>query len=169
MNIMKPFLLFALMCLPACSSSHDGAVTFVEEASSEEQWPGKKIVLVIDEQKIGFVNYAQISSMVGWYALYELYVYPEYRNQGFAKQLLSHACETLFAHGAKKIFIQPGPFEFDAHVEEMEYAQRTQQLIKLYEEVGFVPASAWLRMLIMPYYKIAGISENPQYLMVRTK
>jgi GNAT superfamily N-acetyltransferase len=167
LRISASFVVLAFISF-VCAS-HTPQISFAEELPSEPQWPGKKIVILVDETPVGFINYAQLNSSFGWYALYELFIHPEYRSNGYAKELIKHTCDTLVKSGARKIFIQPGPFELGDQgqiIEIEDRAERLKNLVRLYSGSGFAPASKWLRVIAVPMYKIAGIPENPDYLMV---
>ena len=49
--------------------------------------------------------------MTSWYAIYSLYVYPQFRQQGYGTLLVKQICRILCKKKATYVYIQPGPFE----------------------------------------------------------
>ncbi len=74
----------------------------------------------------------------------DLYVYPKFRGQGYAKRLIQATCNEIFdTTQAQYIVIAPGPFEFENGVkvperELAEFEEKKNRLIKLYQTNGFV-------------------------------
>lgn len=120
----------------------ENRIIFLEEAPSEKEWDGKKIVMKRGKRKIGFINYASVNTTFGLYVLYELYIYPEYRGKGHAKTLINYTSQRLFNMGAAKIFIQPGPFEEEDNEElsDEEYKEKLLKIVDLYKNAGFKSA-----------------------------
>lgn len=70
----------------------------------------------------------------------DLYIHPQYRNNGYARTLLQHVCEQESQRYDLLILI-PHPFEVENNalvmLEQEEFTARQKQLINLYEKCGF--------------------------------
>lgn len=129
------------------------------------------IVYVVDEKEVGHVSIQKLP-LFSFYVLHTLYVYPEYRLNGYGRELIDYACNYLINANASKVYIQPGPFELDTEghlVRPMQqYKAREKSLITLYAKCGFSYASLPLRACAYLMYACMGIRENPKHLMVKT-
>ena len=160
-------LLFALctsLFLPAASfkTSRTSSGCLASEA---------RIKLESDNETIGYVYYTQLPCKI--YVVHSFFVFDQFRKQGNGKKLLEYVVKTLQAAGARLVFVQPGPFELN----HQQYAnlpagkERTlaiQRLVKLYKLNGFRMAPPLISWGARLAYKIAGIQEDPQYLMLRS-
>ena len=131
-----------------------------------------EISYYVGEKRVGFVNYTKIP-LTKYYVIYSFYIYPQYRHKGYGKKLFEHICNQLSNVGARRIYIQPGPFEIvNGCIENINDASRTeklQKLIKLYKKFGFDFINASMSWFVGVVYKIIGIDENPKYLMVKSR
>lgn len=129
-----------------------------------------KINLRNDNQTIGFVYYTSLLFKI--YIVHSYFVFPKFRNQGYGKKLLSYALSVLKDEGARLIFIQPGPFEiknnrFENLPRGSEREVSIKKLVKLYKSKGFNLAPKIISWGACPIYKLAGIDEDSQYLMIK--
>lgn len=119
----------------------------------------------VDGRPVGFVHCLKIPFC--GHILYNFYVYPAQRGNGYAKELLLYACDLLKKQHAKRIFIQPGPFEPGQEVI-TDYQERLEKLVSLYTWCGFHCVSPVVSMGARIVYDIVGIYEDARYLMVMT-
>ncbi len=127
-----------------------------------------KIKYYLDNEMIGFISYTQIPFYI--YAIHSFFIYPQFRNKGYGKELLIYTLELLEEQEASLIFIQPGPFEINNHYFENlppgeERLLKINLLIKLYQSVGFKTVHELIAKGVTCIYILAGINENPKYLM----
>lgn len=121
-------------------------------------------------KKAGFLSYLRIP-VINWYMLFNFYIYPEYRHEGYGKILFNKVLTDMIAKGATKIFIQPGPFELvDGNLvfpNKEEKEERIKKLVIFYEKYNFhLMSNRPLYKMMLLIYKIAGIEEDPRYLMI---
>ena len=127
----------------------------------------------MQDTEIGFLSSIKIPCF-NWYILYDFFVEPECRNNGYGRRLLAYAIAHAVKSGATRIFVQPGPFERKdeeyVSVVGTERTVRLEQLMKLYQSYGFTRATqGWGRCMIpllWCLYRMAGINEDPRVLMV---
>lgn len=120
-------------------------------------------------QKCGCISYAKVP-LIPVYILHSFYIFPEYRNKGHGTKLLMYACKYVQLLGAQRIYIQPGPFEYDDKAiskNDSIYAIKTQRLVKLYAKEGFMSTHIITSLLAIMVYKITGINEDARHLMVK--
>ena len=68
----------------------------------------------------------------------DLYVHPEYRGKGHARNLLAKTCTQIFSQGFKAVVLTPDPFEYeDKKPKSLNDEVKKQQVIKLYQKCGF--------------------------------
>lgn len=121
---------------------------------------------------IGFISYTKIP-LLPYYAIHSFYVYRHYRKQGYGEALLAYACKTIKHNGGKRIYIQPGPFEIQNNTlvaidDPILCEQQLQNLLKFYQKRGFEYVYTCTALSAHLLYKLMGIDENAQYLMVKT-
>lgn len=121
---------------------------------------------------ISFLRYTRVP-LSNKYVIHSLYTAPKYRNKGIAKKLILYTINLLKDKKAKAIYIQPGPFEIINKqstniIEPNERKYRVEKLIKLYKSIGFKPVSKMMSKLSTVLYKILGIQEDANCLMVLT-
>lgn len=131
-----------------------------------------KITYINNHCEIGYLYYEQFP--LNLFVIHSFFIIPKNRNQGHGLALLEFACCELEKAGARKIFIQPGPFEQISHgttklmgVPGHEQAVRLAQIVRLYKKAGFVRAPQGLSFGAKYLYKIIGIHENSALLMVK--
>ncbi len=126
----------------------------------------------VDNTLIGFVSFTKVP-LCNMYAIHSFYIYPKYRNKGYGKKLLAYTCNHVKDLGARKIYIQPGPFEIvdgrGENITDETREERIQKLIKLYKEAKFNFVNPFTSRCAYVLYKILRISENSEYLMVHAK
>jgi GNAT superfamily N-acetyltransferase len=122
-------------------------------------------------QRVGFIGYTKIP-FLPYYAVHSLYVYPEHRNKGYGRQLLTYACDYLASINAQRIYIQPGPFEIDSdgYLVDVPSAHelKMQLLIDFYKKHDFAIVDRWTVYSAHLLYKLLNIYEDSNYLMVKT-
>lgn len=124
----------------------------------------------LGNQKIGFVMYTKVP--LSLYVVHSLFIYPQFRNQGYGKKLLAYTCARLSSAGARVTFIQPGPFEITNHAlhnitASAERESKIQKLVKLYQVSGFKPVHRYLSRCVQLAYYLVGLPEDARYLMFR--
>ena len=68
----------------------------------------------------------------------DLYVHPEYRGKGHARNLLEKTCTQIFSQGFKAVVLTPDPIEYeDKKPKSLNDEVKKQQVIKLYQKCGF--------------------------------
>jgi GNAT superfamily N-acetyltransferase len=124
----------------------------------------------LGDQKIGFICYTKIL-VAYFYVIHSFYIKPEDRNKGYGGKLLAYTCNHLRSLGAKKIYIQPGPFEEVNGVMHNIYdesrASRIKRLIALYKRCRFQRVNKLISCGAQIVYKILGIDEDANYLLVK--
>lgn len=129
--------------------------------------PNTKIRYFVNQKQVGEISHTKIP-FLSWYALHSLYVDPKYRQRGYAKQLLQYACQCLQKKGATKIYIQPGPYEIQVKLETIGTREaKIQRLVQLYQTQKFTVVNKIISDCAKVIYKIIGIPEDAQYLLVR--
>lgn len=119
----------------------------------------------VADEYVGFVQYTKIP-LVKHYIMHTLYVHPAHRNRGYAKDIIRHTIDTLQAIGAKKIYIQPGPFELTSVQDQPSDRKiKIEKLVKLYKQIGFDSAGTITKAFASILYVIIGIDEDAHYLM----
>lgn len=128
----------------------------------------KKITYYYQDQQVGYLYYERLP--LSLFIVHTFFIRQENRNQGHGTALLQFACNKLKYVGARKIIIQPGPFEREGNkfidVPTNERTQRLDQLARLYKSVGFSPAPRIVRCLAKYLYKIINIDEDAHYLVI---
>lgn len=128
----------------------------------------KKITAHENGREIGYLYCEQFP--LSLFVIHTFFIQKENRNQGHGTALLAYACHELKKAKARKIFIQPGPFERQGSVHlpvaPQERAQKIQALVRLYKRAGFVPAPHILSRCAGYLYRLVGIDEDAQYLMM---
>lgn len=82
------------------------------------------------------VGYLCVKKFYSFAVLYNFYVYPACRRQGFGQELLMHTLGDLKARGFSKIFIQPGPYELsDSAFKKNNLREKVASLVRLYSRV----------------------------------
>ncbi|HEV2600836.1 MAG TPA: GNAT family N-acetyltransferase [Candidatus Babeliales bacterium] len=128
----------------------------------------KKITYYDGDQQIGFLFYEHLP--LSLFVLHTGFIEHQHRNQRHGTALLQFTCNELKRAGARKIIIQPGPFEqrdnklinIPAH----ERSEKLQRLVQGYQRAGFSPAPRYVCCLARYLYKIIGIDEDADYLMM---
>ncbi len=164
-------LIFLLIIFPlsALSQDSDKNLRFVYSQAPDLTWPGVKITLLKDDRPIGFVCTAHISKLLGWFVLYDLYIKKEFRGNHYATMLAMHALHMVTAQHAHKVYIQAGPFERDGtQLSQEDHIKRLEELKTGYANKGFTQAHVILRLLAQGIYRIIGIPEDSNYLLVYT-
>lgn len=156
----------AFLCLVVGQLS---ALSHFELQPSKEYAHDIDINLYEDNTRIGFISYTKVF-LVPFYIIHNLYVYPQYRWQGYGKKLLLYTCNIIKKLGAKRAYIQPGPFEIikgrTVGVGAL-YEQEMKRIIALYKKCGFRPIARATALFAVLLYKLMSIDEDARYLMVR--
>ncbi len=158
-NYIFPLLL--IFQLEYCSDS-----VFESTSSSSDT----EIKMYKDTNLVGFVSYRKIP-LVPWYAIHSLYVYPNFRSNGYGSALINHTCLLLKKKKATRAYIQPGPFELDDDtpicVSPENRKEKLHSLIRFYERLQFKKAHAGIRICASLFYFFAQIKEDADCLMVK--
>jgi len=139
---------------------------------SGSSWLHKTVTIdsYVDNKKVGFIAYDKIA-VVPFCVIHSFYIYPEYRNKGYGRRLLNYTCAYLKSCGAKKTYLQPGPFELDedGDVENNVPSRKLklQRLVKFYKNSQFAKTNRALSYCAALLYKCMHIDENSDYLMVK--
>lgn len=132
---------------------------------------GQRIEYFSDNHLIGFVSYAKVP-LLPIVIIHSLYILPDYRNQGHGSQLVTYVCNHSASQGAKRIYIQPGPFEIGPNGCLRTSAQPKEllvsKLVRFYKKHQFVEVSKAVSFLAMLIYAFLGIEEDATYLMVHS-
>ena len=124
----------------------------------------------IDDTQIGTIECTQLP--FSFYILHSFFVGAAHRNKGYGRDLLSRACNHVDIRNPRTVLIQPGPFEmsndgFTRVTEPDERESRLLRLCSLYEKAGFHKASKPVLLAAALLYKLIGLPEDAQYLMVK--
>ncbi len=103
----------------------------------------------------------------GTYIIYNFYIQPEDRNQGYGQDLLKYMCDQAQKRGASRIFVQPGPFELDRVLLNQDKEELLEKLLVFYEKESFQRASGFLKSVAGAFYSLIKINEDAHYLLVR--
>jgi GNAT superfamily N-acetyltransferase len=129
-----------------------------------------KITFFNDASPVGFLFVYKIPASRA-YVFYSLYVGNEHRNNGHGKTFLNRACDYMKDFGAKKIYIQPGPFEivngFICGQDDAMKRGNMERLVRFYKRCGFKVAKKALRKIVFIAYRAMKIDEDADFLMVR--
>ena len=173
--MMKNFLftlgLFFLMSLPIRVLPYHDDYKHTNQSRSNWLLTESEITYYVAGERVGYINYIKVP-LAPVYVLYSFYIYPLYRNKGLGKRLFAYVCDYLHGIGARRIYIQPGPFELDEGNEQIDITApdrelKLKRLIRFYKNNDFVFVNKALSFFASFLYKCIGISENPQYLMVK--
>lgn len=118
----------------------------------------------LEEKAIGQISYKKIFDTS--YLLHTLYIDPQYRGQRYSHSLVDSAQNHLSSL-AKKLYIQPGPFERGRQLEKAEKIVKSEKLIRLYTSYGFSPASVREKRVAYWIYKCFVIDDDSSLLMVK--
>jgi GNAT superfamily N-acetyltransferase len=144
------------------------SLNYIETAQSNFFDVGKTI-LVDNNIRIGTLTYAKLP-FLKWYILYDFYVRKDFRNKGYGTLLMETVLKKLLLKGARKIFVQPGPFELtydNLNLDEQKKEERLNKLIKFYARNGFfVINNTVITKGLALLYKVFGIQEDPQFIMM---
>lgn len=160
MGKMYPWLLFFLI---STASSIFGTIHMKIEETSCLTKTYKFTYLADNGEKVASVEIDAFPLSV--FVVHTLYTEPLYRNHGYAKSLHAFVCAQLKKEKARRVFIQPGPFEHDRGIPVQEYDKRMQMLISFYKKMDFTQASFPLRICACIVYPLLGIKEEAQHLM----
>lgn len=135
-----------------------------DEITSNLFYSSFRINYYIDKEEIGFIYYDKFP----WFnfsVLHTFYIYPPHRKQGHGKELLKYTCNLISLEKNTWIYIQPGPFELN----NINCSNETNliRLIEFYEKNGFTKVNKLVSYLACALYKIIGIEEDYNHLMVR--
>lgn len=166
MNFVKKLSLFILLFFSYVFPEQDQFK--IQLLKSGCCYQETKISYHISDARIGYI--CAVKLPFSQYALHSLFIIPEFRNQGYGTKLLKYTCDYLQQKGAKKIFIQPGPFDLiQDHYENIsdhnERAEKLQKLVNLYKRVGFKFTNKAISKIAWLICKIGNIDEDPKYLM----
>ena len=136
---------------------------------------GCQYVMSIGNQEIGMLSSIQMP-ILQWCIFYDFFVEAAYRGQGHGHFLLVHAIKQAKKTGVSKIFVQPGPFERVAgkyvSVKGTLRAAALNKLIRFYTSHQFKLLSGMTLRCVAFFlsiaYRLAGIGEDPRFLMVYT-
>lgn len=123
-----------------------------------------------ENEECGSITYNHYPFSI--FIIHSFFVPKQFRNQGIGTQLLIRTLEQMAPLQPHIIFIQPGPFELDKdcsqiHVPKEEYDNRMKILVNFYTKYGFRSALAIVKKTAQLLYKLCGIEENAEYLMVQ--
>lgn len=168
-NLRKSLYIIFFSCFFNLTSTD---YSFIKAKQDFGLLKGFKISFVLDNNEMGFLSYLKLP-LVRWYILYDFYIEPKIRSQGYGKHLLEMTLGEVLNTGASKIFIQPGPFELVNNkfvaLKANEHTMRMQRLIKLYGLYNFeLVNSKYLSKILALVYSCFGIDEDPHFLMMRT-
>lgn len=132
---------------------------------------GCKIDVHSNAVTIASISYVKLP-IFSWYIVFDFFVESEFRNRGIGKTLLSYVVQEIIDLGGKRIYVQPGPYERVGGIfvpsEGQEREERMKKLVKFYSDSDFKPAMYKKAVyLLCIFYKILGINENPDFLLVR--
>jgi len=168
--LKKHLILIFVICQSLNLSATQDDVFKTSLVGSNSLTTEVKINLEHGNQAIGFIYYIQLPFKI--YVIHSFFVFSQFRNLGYGKELLKYAMNTLKAAGAKLIFIQPGPFELKNQQSEnlpigVERTLSIKRLVKIYHLNGFKFAPRIISLGALLVYKAARIQEDPQYLMLK--
>jgi len=171
-RIINLLLLTVCIQTPTRICCQETALSISNIPTSASILKGQQLILQKDDKEIGSLSYVCMP-YIRWYVLYDFYIEPEQRHQGYGKKLLRAALDEIINAGARYIFIQPGPFEnVDGDFVQIvgpARESRTQKLISLYKLFSFQEInSPSLCSILNGVYKIIGIDEDAHYLLMRT-
>lgn len=124
----------------------------------------------LKKRTIGRIRILQLPMSI--YVLYDFFVFPKFRNKGYGTKIITFALKYIKKTTCRaRILIQPGPFDMingklTAIQTGEERAKRLQLLLKLYQRVGFKTAPKAISGCMFVFYKLAGIDEDSNYLMI---
>jgi GNAT superfamily N-acetyltransferase len=134
---------------------------------SSTSWLGvthTKMLYKVDDCIVGCLHCTNLFNCL--YVLHTFYIKPEHRGKGYGSKLLLHGCDVVKKIGAKRVFVQPGPFEIDVKTVN-NYSARLQKLVAFYKGRGFIIVPKLMSNLATLVYKVARIDEDAAYLMVK--
>jgi len=158
-----------MMIVFACWLHVSVIVAYFEIKPSQEHAHDIDIHMYENEELIGFVSYTKIS-LVPFYIIHNLYVYPRFRKKGYGKQLLQYVCSVIQQQGGTRAYIQPGPFEIvNGHTikDGILHEQKMQFLVHFYQKYGFQKVNPVLTKISSVLYRLMHIPEDARYLMVK--
>lgn len=115
-----------------------------------------KIELTLNDKLIGYVTYKEKEKNI--FQIINLYIYKDFRLQGYACRLLKFVCCHLIKYGAIKFLLTPYPFEEVNGI--CHYGSSSAdggaillRLIKLYNKFGFVKSesTSFMEMELIPH------------------
>jgi GNAT superfamily N-acetyltransferase len=160
------FISFTMYALPY----HDD---YKHTHTSHSNWllTELEIAYYVAGERVGYIHYIK-APLVPFYVLHSFYIYPSYRNKGFGRRLFAYVCDYLQGVGARRIYIQPGPFELDksnrySDLSVLDREAQLKRLICFYKNNEFVCVNRALSLCASFLYVCMGIAENPKHLMVK--
>jgi GNAT superfamily N-acetyltransferase len=162
-------LLFLFVLLSFITASGE-STSFKVDSSTHYLAKIKEYSLNKDDQKIGQLTSIKLP-LCNWYLLLDFYVNKDYRNQGYGKLIFKKVLDDIKKRGGTKLFLQPGPFEYEngnvVTIQGGRRQERINALVKFYESFGFrITRSKFLTKFLAAAYKIVGIPEDSNYFMV---
>lgn len=165
---MKIMVIILFLFLTAQIFSKDSFKTdFIGRGKRKKPF---KITYFHDDVPVGFLFVYKIPCS-GSYVFYSVYVYPEHRNNGYGQACLNNACDYMKGFGAKRVYIQPGPFEIvDGRIcfpDDETKKNNMEKLVRFYKRCGFKIAGKAIRKIAFIAYKVMKIDECSDFLMVK--
>lgn len=111
--------------------NHDDDDSEAAEQDYDSRGFDDQYVLEIDNRVIGVTGYRSIEGCDQSFWLSWTYLKPEYRRQGFGKQLVQHVVDTLCEQDGRKLFVKVSDYEDE------EEGQIYAAALALYEKLGF--------------------------------
>lgn len=159
------FTLFLFLGTTFCQERFEQKVISSEYFNNETE-----IRYYKDNTLIGFISYTKVP-LLKFYAVHSFFIRPQYRNRGYGKRLLLYTCNHLKKIGAKRIYVQPGPFEITngraRNITDETRDAKIERLLKLYKYTDFTHVANITSACAYILYRMLGIDENPRCLMVR--
>jgi ribosomal protein S18 acetylase RimI-like enzyme len=123
-----------------------------------------KIKIINNNKEIGFISCLKLKPFAA--VLYDFFIMPQYRGNGYGRLLLEFAIARLNNQIIKTIFIQPGPFDIVKNqIVSIKDNQKIEKLIKLYKSAGFKEVNTIFSKIVLFFYKLLQIPEDPKFLM----
>lgn len=165
--LTKPILTILMLFLSFSIREINGQQNFNHKIISDNSlYNETQVSLHENNQLIGFGCYTKIP-LISSYVIHALYVYPQYRNKGYGSQLVLYLCDYLKKQYAKNVYIQPGAFELERRDSDETRERKTKILAGWYKRFGFKKVGAMTAKAAIILYKVLGINENSNYLMIK--